>query len=108
MELLSLLHGTFSELCHKLASDLEANLNTSSAEFSLHSFRFCGFLQLRYVFILMHYNYGEVRLDGPFTALQDTYVVAGRGTFPGLGKLDSHDRMLCLILIIIIHIFDII
>jgi len=29
MELLSLLHGAFSELCHKLASDLEANLNTS-------------------------------------------------------------------------------
>lgn len=28
-----------------------------------------------YVFILMHYNYGEVRLDGPLTALQDTYVV---------------------------------
>eukprot|EP00434_Breviolum_minutum_P004549 symbB.v1.2.004012.t1/scaffold225.1/size261367/13 len=28
-----------------------------------------------YVFILMHYNYGEVRIDGPLTALQDTYVV---------------------------------
>lgn len=34
---------------------------------------------LRYVFILMHYNYGEVRLDGPLTALQDTYVVPGHG-----------------------------
>ena len=24
----------------------------------------------------MHYNYGEVRIDGPLTALQDTYVVS--------------------------------
>lgn len=36
-----------------------------------------GFLWfIRYVFILMHYNYGEVRIDGPLTALQDTYVVS--------------------------------
>jgi hypothetical protein len=63
----------------------------------------------------MHYNYGEVRLDGPLTALQDTYVVAwwnGEGnwthTTGRVLHLDDSGCMLCLILIIIIHIFDII